>query len=43
MERILVHVIRKQLGHASLHMTVYLEHIAPVELADTIRRRTWNL
>ena len=27
MERIPVHVIRKQLGHASLHTTVYLEHI----------------
>ena len=44
MERIPVHVIRKQLGHASLHTTtVYLEFIAPVELADTMRRRSWNL
>jgi integrase len=44
MERILVHVIRKQLGHASLHTTtVYLEYIAPVELADTMRGRNWNL
>src|SRR5947209_20310709 len=40
MERIPVRVIRMQLGHASLHTTtVYLEHIAPVELADTMRRR----
>src|SRR6266571_155244 len=40
MERVPVHVIRKQLGHASLHTTtVFLEHIAPVELADTMRRR----
>ncbi len=59
MERIPVHVIRKQLGHASLHTTtVYLEYIAPpsggtvrnhsrraapVELADTMRWRSWNL
>ena len=44
MERIPVHVIRKQLGHASLHtMTVHLRHIAPVELADSMRRRSWNL
>ena len=33
MEHIPVHVMRKQLGHASLHTTtVYLEFIAPVEL-----------
>ena len=44
MERIPVHVIRKQLGHASLHATtVYLEYIAPVELAGTMRQRSWNL
>jgi hypothetical protein len=43
MERWLVHVIRKQLGHTSLHATVYLEYIAPVELADSMRRRSWNL
>ena len=43
MERIPVHVIRKQLGHASLHTTVYLEYIAPVELAGTMRQRSWNL
>ena len=44
MERIPVHVIRTQLDHASLHTTtVQLEYIAPVELADTMRRRSWNL
>jgi integrase len=37
MERNLVHVIRKQLGHASLlTMTVHRRHIVPVELADTM-------
>jgi integrase len=35
--------IQQQLGHASLHTTtVYLRHIAPVELVDTMRRRTWE-
>ncbi len=43
MERIPVHVIRKQLGQASRHTTVYLDYIAPVELADIMRRRSWNL
>jgi integrase len=41
MERIPVHVVRKQLGHASQHTTtVYLEYIAPVELADIMRQRS---
>lgn len=40
MERIPVHVIRKQLGATT---TVYLEYIAPVELSDIMRRRSWNL
>jgi hypothetical protein len=39
----LVHVIHKQLGHVSLHtMTAYLEYIALVERADTLRRWSWN-
>src|SRR5438876_6352266 len=44
MERMLVHVIRKQWTHGSLYTTpIYLKHIAPVELADTVRGRNWNL
>jgi hypothetical protein len=36
-------VIQQQLGHASLHTTtVYLRHIAPIELVETMRRRSWN-
>jgi hypothetical protein len=43
-ERMLFHFIDKQLGQVSLHTTtVYLEHVAPVELAGIISRRSWNL
>ncbi len=42
-EGIPVPLIQQQLGHASLHTTtVYLRHIAPVELVETMRRRSWN-
>ena len=35
-------VIRKQLGHADLSTTdVYLDHLMPSEVVDTIRRREW--
>jgi site-specific recombinase XerD len=34
----------QQLGHASLHTTtVYLRHIAPVELVEKMRTRSWSL
>lgn len=43
-EGVPVPLIQQQLGHASLHTTtVYLRHIAPVELVETMRRRTWEL
>lgn len=42
-EGVPVPLIQQQLGHASLHTTtVYLRHIAPVELIETMRRRTWT-
>ena len=43
LEGVPVPLIQQQLGHASLHTTtVYLRHIAPVELVETMRRRTWD-
>ena len=43
-EGVPVPLIQQQLGHASLHTTtVYLRHIAPVELAEKMRQRTWEL
>lgn len=43
-EGVPVPLIQQQLGHASLHTTtVYLRHIAPVELVETMRRRNWNV
>lgn len=42
-EGVPVPLIQQQLGHASLHTTtVYLRHIAPVELVDAMKRRTWE-
>lgn len=42
-EGVPVPLIQQQLGHASLHTTtVYLRHIAPVELVETMRRREWR-
>ena len=39
-----VPLIQQQLGHASLHTTtVYLRHIAPVELVEKMRTRNWTL
>ncbi len=36
-------VISKLLGHSSIATTaVYLDHVNPVEVIDTIRRRTWT-
>lgn len=36
-------VISKQLGHATIATTsVYLDHIAPAEVVETIRRRRWH-
>ena len=38
-----VAVISKQLGHASISTTsVYLDHIAPQEVIDSIRSRQWR-
>jgi integrase/recombinase XerD len=43
-EGVPVNVIQAQLGHASLRTTdVYLRHIAPAQLLDTMRRREWSL
>jgi integrase len=36
-------IISKQLGHSSIATTArYLDHVSPVEVIDTIRRRTWT-
>lgn len=43
-EGVPVPLIQQQLGHASLHTTtVYLRHIAPVELVEKMRARSWEL
>jgi site-specific recombinase XerD len=43
-EGVPVPLIQQQLGHASLHTTtVYLRHIAPVELVEKMRTRSWTL
>ncbi len=37
-------VISKQLGHASIATTArYIDHIAPTDLIDTMRARTWDV
>jgi integrase len=41
-ERIDVGIISKQLGHRSILTTIrYLDHIAPVEVVEAVRRRMW--
>ena len=43
-EGVPVHLIQQQLGHASLQTTsVYLNHIAPQQLIDVVRKRTWPM
>jgi integrase len=43
-EGIPVNVIQKQLGHSSLAVTSrYLDHIAPAEVVNLIRRREWHM
>ena len=42
-EGVPMNLIQKQLGHTSLATTNrYLEHIAPAELIDAMRKRDWN-
>lgn len=42
MEGIPAHVIRRQLGHASLDTTVrYIDHLSPLDVIEAIRRRSW--
>ena len=41
-EGIPVNVIQQQLGHANLAVTsIYLAHIAPQQLIDTMKERKW--
>ncbi len=41
-EGVPVNVISKALGHASIATTAtYLDHIAPQQVIDTLRRREW--
>jgi len=38
-----VGIISKQLGHASIAVTaIYLDHITPAQVIETIRSRTWD-
>ena len=42
-EGVPMNVIQAQLGHASLSVTsAYLDHVAPVTLIETMRRRSWT-
>lgn len=42
MEGIEIPIIQRQLGHVSLATTaIYLDHIAPKQVIETIRRRSW--
>jgi len=42
-EGVPVHVIRKQLGHASLATTErYIDHLAPLEVIHAMQGRTWG-
>lgn len=42
-EGVPVHVIRKQLGHASLATTErYIDHLAPLEVIHAMQARTWQ-
>lgn len=43
-ERLPVNVIQQQLGHANLAVTSrYLDHIAPHERVEALKRRDWSL
>lgn len=38
-----IHVIRAQLGHSSIQTTArYIDHLAPRQVIDTMRARTWE-
>jgi site-specific recombinase XerD len=44
MEGVEVPIIQKQLGHVSLATTaVYLNHIAPKQVIETMRKRDWTI
>ncbi|MGI8517898.1 MAG: tyrosine-type recombinase/integrase [Acidimicrobiia bacterium] len=44
MEGVEIPVIQRQLGHVSLATTsIYLNHIAPKQVIETMRKRTWEL
>jgi site-specific recombinase XerD len=41
-EGVPAHVIRRQLGHASLDTTVrYIDHLSPLDVIEAIRTRSW--
>ncbi len=43
MEGVEVAIIQRQLGHVSLATTaVYLNHIAPKQVIETMRKREWT-
>ena len=43
-EGVRLNVIQKQLGHASVGVTsAYLDHIAPREVVETMKKREWRL
>ena len=43
-ERVPVNLIQKQLGHANLSVTsCYLDHLAPGEVIDAMKGRSWEL
>jgi site-specific recombinase XerD len=43
-EGVALNVIQKQLGHASVAVTsAYLDHIAPREVVETMKKREWRL
>ena len=43
MEGFAMPIIWRQLGHASLETTdIYLSHIAPEQVIDTMREREWS-
>jgi site-specific recombinase XerD len=42
LEGVPLHVVRRQLGHASLDTTVrYIDHLSPLDVIEAIRRRSW--
>jgi integrase len=43
-EGVPLNVIQKQLGHVSVAVTsAYLDHIAPREVVETMKRREWSM